>query len=430
MLAVAEFALDALILPLGVAAGIAVALFLLLGVLKSFLYICPPDQILIFSGRTQRLPDGTERGFRVIFGGRSWRVPIIEKVDRMDLTVMEVPITVRNAYTKGGIPLNVDAIANVKVSSHPDVVGNAIERFLGRDREEMRRVAKETLEGHLRGVLATLTPEEVNEDRLKFAGELTHESEQDLNKLGIHLDTLKIQHVVDDVNYLDSIGREAIANVVKDAEIAESDAKRDAEQQEAANAARAKVTQANVEAKIHQMKNELRRIRADLESKVKAEEERTTAAAREARATSEQELQGIRAKLAAIRLQVDEVLPAEARRTAREYRAGGDAAPIRERGHAVGRVMELWNAAWREAGEDALKIHLIQELDKMLQIVADGVRRVEIGNLSLIDSGDGKTLPAYIGAFPAMLNAVFEAVDTTVGIDIPGIISGRDGGVK
>ena len=135
----------------------------------SLLYICPPNEVLIFSGRRHRLADGASRGFRLIFGGRAWRVPLVESVDRMRLNVMEIPIAIRNAYSKGGVPMNVDAIANVKISSEPARVGNAIERFLGRGNDEIGRVARETLEGHLRGVLATLTPEEVNEDRLKFA---------------------------------------------------------------------------------------------------------------------------------------------------------------------------------------------------------------------------------------------------------------------
>ena len=230
-----------------IATGIAVggAIFLLIvWIIKSFLHICPPNEVLIFSGRRYRMPDGTRRGYRVIFGGRGIRVPVFEKVDRMNLTVMEVPIAIRNAYSQGGIPLNVDAIANVKISSDEVVIGNAIERFLGRDPNEIRRVAKETLEGHLRGVLARLTPEEVNEDRLKFADELSRESELDLSKLGIHLDTLKIQHVSDDVHYLDSIGRSQIANVIKDAEIAESDMRREAELSEADNQGRANVVKA------------------------------------------------------------------------------------------------------------------------------------------------------------------------------------------
>jgi flotillin len=413
-----------------VAALIVAALLLVLGAVKSLLFICPPNEVLIFSGREFKEPDGSKVGFRVIFGGWSMRVPIIEKVDHMSLNEMEVPIRIRNAYSRGGIPLGLDAIANVKVSSEPDVIRNAIERFLGRDPEEIRRVAKETLEGHLRGVLATLTPEEVNEDRLKFAAMLAEESEEDLRKLGIHLDTLKIQHVTDEVRYLDSLGREAIANIIKDAEMAESDAKREAEQEEAAASGRANVTQANVDAVVAQMKNELRRIQADLESEVRSAEERTLAAARQARAEAEQELQGIRSELEAIRLHTDEVLPAEAQRTAQQLHARGQAAIIREQGAAVGQALDVLNEAWREAGDAALSIFLIEELEKLLRTASEGVRRVQINDLTLIDSGDGQTLAAYVSAYPAMLRAVFEAVRETTGIDIPGVVSGASNGVS
>ena len=124
---------------------------------------------------------------------------------------------------------------------------NAIERFLGRGLAEIQQVAKETLEGNLRGVLATLTPEEVNEDRLKFAESLAQEVEQDLSKLGLHLDVLKIQHVTDDANYLESIGREQIAQVIRDAEIAESNARNEAAKEAAAAEMRAKVAEADAE---------------------------------------------------------------------------------------------------------------------------------------------------------------------------------------
>ncbi|MBN1947870.1 MAG: hypothetical protein JW797_19545 [Bradymonadales bacterium] len=408
-----------------VAGVIVVILLVTLGVIKNLLYICRPDEVLIFSGRETRLMDGTKRGFRVVFGGRGWRVPLVERVDRMSLNIMEVPISIRNAYSQGGIPLSVDAIANVKISSDEGIIGNAIERFLGRDPEEIRRVAKETLEGHLRGVLATLTPEEVNEDRLKFAGELSRESEEDLNKLGIHLDTFKVQHVSDEVRYLDSIGRQAIATVVRNAEMAESDAKRDAEQAEAVAAGRANVTTANMDAKIAQMKNELRRIRAELESQVKAEEERTLAAAREARASAEQELQAVRAELEAIRQQTDQVLPAEAKKQAEQYRARGQAAAIRERGQAVGEAINLLNQAWLDAGDEAVTIYLIGELEKIFEQVADGVRKVQVDHINLIDGGRGETLAAYVGAYPAMMRAIFDALAATTGIDVPRLIAGN-----
>src|SRR5690554_1054026 len=145
---------------------------------KAFLIVGRPNEVVIFSGGNYHSDTGQPQGFHAMFGGRRFRVPILEKVDRLDLTLMSVNINIHNAYSKGGIPLSVHAIANVKVSSNPRVVGNAVERFLGSDKQEILRVAKETLEGHVRGVLASMTPEEINENRLKFAEELHHEATQ------------------------------------------------------------------------------------------------------------------------------------------------------------------------------------------------------------------------------------------------------------
>ncbi|HXH59917.1 MAG TPA: SPFH domain-containing protein [Fimbriimonadaceae bacterium] len=397
----------------------------LLAWILSWRKICRPNEALVITGKKQRLPDGRVLRSTPITGGGAWAFPVFRKVDRLSLALMEVPIMVNNAYSKGGIAMNLDAIANVKISSNRLVLNNAIERFLESDSNELRRVAKETLEGHLRGVVADLTPEQVNEDRLKFVEALTKESEEDLNKLGLHLDTLKILHVSDEVNYLDATGRKAIANILRSAEIAESDAKRAAEQAESQNSGRANVRRAEADAAIAKMRNELRKIKADLEAKVKSEEERTTAAAREARATGEQHLQKVRAELEAIRLQADRVLPSDAGRQAQQFKARGDAAEIRERGAAVAQALELIHQAWKEAGPSAMQISIIEDLEAIMESALKGVRKVDVKALNVVDSGDGRTLSNYISAYPNMLGEVFAAVDKTVGIDIPGALAGR-----
>ena len=177
-----------LVTTAGVALGMAVSLLVGIAIVRKLLFIGRPNQMLIFYGRG----DSTQI---LMGGGRRWRIPLLEQVDGMNLNILPIDIQVSNAYSHGGIALDVHAVANVKVSNDREIVGNAIERFLGRDRSELQRVAKETLEGHLRGVLATLTPEEVNEDRLKFANALVNEAEEDFDKLGLHLDTLKIVFV-------------------------------------------------------------------------------------------------------------------------------------------------------------------------------------------------------------------------------------------
>jgi flotillin len=126
------------------------------------------------------------------------RWPLLETVDTLDLTNMIIDVAVTNAYARGGIPLTVSGVANIKIASHSPNLDNAIERFTGKSRKEIIRLAKETLEGNLRGVLSQLTPEEVNEDKTRFAEILLEEADHDLARLGLVLDTLKIQHVTDD----------------------------------------------------------------------------------------------------------------------------------------------------------------------------------------------------------------------------------------
>ena len=120
--------------------------------LPSLIYICAPNEVLIFSGGRRK--DGSKDfGYRLVKGGRGIRIPFLERVDRINLTNMPIDVSATNAYSKGGIPLTVQGVANVKISGHEPVLNNAIERLLGKPREEIVAIAKATLEGSLRGVL-------------------------------------------------------------------------------------------------------------------------------------------------------------------------------------------------------------------------------------------------------------------------------------
>lgn len=408
----------------GVVIMAAVALLIFFIFLKSHLYIVRPSEVLILSGRDNKLPDGSVVGYRAIFGGWAFRYPVLETVTKMDLRLFPVRIDTKGAYSKGGIPLNVHAIANVKISSDPNEVHNAIERFLGRGRQEMIRVAQETLEGNLRGVLATLTPEQVNENRLLFVEELVNDSGPDLEKLGLHLDTLKIQNVSDDRDYLDSLGRTRIAEIIKTAEVAESEASKTAEEVEAEATGRGEIAKKNAQAQMQKLNNELRQYRASLELQAKSEEERALAKALAARAESEQELQHVRTELEKLRLQADVVIPAEANKVARELIAAGEAATIAENGRAMAEVLQMMGEIWKKAGPAANDVFVIQQLDKIMKQVAAAARQVEIREAAIIDSGSGTALPNYVASFPKIVGGIFTEIRDIVGIDIGGALTG------
>ena len=411
----------------GGAFAVGVAILALFYTLKKFLYICRPNEVLIFSGRKRRLADGSSVGFRLVFGGRAWRIPIIEQVDRMDMTTIPIEVAVTQAYSKGGIPLAVRAIANVKLSSDARYINNAIERFLGKDRSEVHRVARETLEGTLRGVLATLTPEEVNENRLKFAASLGEDVEDDFKKLGLMLDTLKVQHVTDEVQYLESIGRARIANVIKEAEIAESNAKNQAEKRAAEAKANGEVARKDAERAIVQKKNDQRRIAAEFDAQAESELRRAKAAGQQARAEAEQELQAIRRELEQLRLQADVVIPADAERQGSQLIAKGEAAPIEENGKALAQVLQMLARAWADAGPAARDIFLIQQVEELMATVVGKLGALRVEEVNIIDPGDGSALPNYVAGFPATVTSVFRELRDSTGVDVTQLMNPGNG---
>ena len=408
---------------------IAISIFgalILIWFINTFIQICKPNEILILSGRKRRLKEGQTVGYRVIFGGRAIPIPILETTKTMDLRTMPVPVEVRNAYSKGGTPLNIQAIANMKVSNDPNVVGNAIERFLDRDPSEIIRVARETLEGNLRGVVATLTPEQLNEDRLQFAERIAEDVSRDLAKLGLQLEILKIQSVSDDVDYLKSIGRKRIAIIRRDAEIAESNAKAEAEQVEAESKRESEIAKTQAATLIVQKENELRKIKAELEQQARSEEERTIAAGKEARARAEQLLQTVRAELERLRLEADEVLPAEAQRQAQELLAKGNATSLSENAKASALVNDMLSLVWQETGKDAAELFYLQQISMILRESAKIPGQVKLENVNVIDSGDGKSIASLINAYPEIFRQFLRNVNQTLGIDVTGNFSSQN----
>ncbi|MBI2895522.1 MAG: flotillin family protein [Deltaproteobacteria bacterium] len=413
------------------AVGFVIGVLVIIAIVKAFMYICRPNEILIFSGRKRRMADGEDVGFRVVTGGRAFRVPVVERVARMDMSLIPIDLSVHGAFSKG-IPLQVHAIANVKVSSDPRFVGNAIERFLDRGLDEIRLVAKQTLEGALRGVVAQLTPEEVNEDRLKFAERLLHHCDDDFNKLGLALDTLKIQHVADDTEYLNSIGRKRIADVLRDAEIAESNNDQLAQSEVAEADRRANVALETANTVIVRAQNELKRIQAEYEGEAGAEEAKVEPAYQAAKAVAEQELQKIRAEVEKARLESEVIIPAEAGKVAQFLLAKGAAAPIAENGAAAANVLRQMAEVWAQAGAAAKDIFLIRQLEEITGTVVRSVANVQVGEVNIIDSGDGKALPAFLASFPASVTAILGALKESTGVDVPSALAplpaGSNGG--
>jgi hypothetical protein len=181
--------------------AITVALMVLLALLGLFAAMAlfarnyikvPPSEVAIFYGRKHTLTDEKGNrstvGFRVVRGGAALRVPVLEKVAYLSLNIISIPLRIQRAYTKEGVPVTVEAVANVKIAGDDMSLRGASERFLGMNTDEIKGVIFQTLEGHLRAILGTLTVEEINADRQAFAQKMTDEAAQDLKKMGVNID--------------------------------------------------------------------------------------------------------------------------------------------------------------------------------------------------------------------------------------------------
>ena len=361
--------------------------------LRQLYYICQPSEVLIFAGLRRRTGSGQTVGYRTVRGGSALRIPVLEEVMRLDLSNMIIDLRVENAYSKGGIPLNVSGVANIKISGDEPGIHNAIERLIGKSQEDIRHIAKETLEGNLRGVMSSLTPEQLNEDKVTFARTLLEEAEDDLQRLGLVLDTLQIQNISDDVRYLDSIGRKQLVELKRDSRIAEAEAK----------------SQSAVKQAENQRITDLRRLDKDLAIATANADKRTTDAltrraaliaeveasvgAELARAEAELPVQTERIKQVTEQLQADIVAPAESECQTMMAEAKGEAATIIEQGRSQADGLRDLVESLKRSGDDAKRLFLLQKLEPLLTMLSDTVQPVEVEEVSLVaEKSAGSTL--------------------------------------
>jgi flotillin len=391
-------------------------------VIRNLYYICQPSEVLIFAGSRHSVGDSQKKvGYRLVKGGSSVRVPLLEQAFRMDLSNMIIELKVNNAYSKGGIPLMVESVANIKVAGEEPTIHNAIERLLGKSRKEIEKLAQETLEGNLRGVLASLTPEQVNEDKIAFAKNLLEEAEDDLEKLGLVLDTLQIQNISDEVGYLDSIGRRQQAELLRDSRIAEA-------KSQAESVIRAAENQKNTSLK--QIETEIEMARAEAERRIQDAITKRQAVVAEAeadigsevaRTQAEVAVQKERIKQVEQKLQADVVAPAEAKSKQAIARAKGDAAAIVEPGKAQAEGIRKLAESWKAAGVNARDIFLYQKLEELLKIIVSTVPEVEVDNVTVINAQGGSNA--------TKMAAFFEELKQTAGIDVAATLESLTAGI-
>jgi len=214
-----------------VVGGLLLIFFFLAYVVLSRIIKAGPNEVLVISGRKRILQreDGTKFpvGFRMLKGGRTFVWPILERVDRLSLEIFTLDVRTPEVYTSKGVPIIVDGIAQVKIKGDEISIATASEQFLSMGLEQITHIALQTVEGHLRAILGTLTVEETYSNRDMFAAKVQEVASSDLANMGLTIVSFTIRDIRDNQGYLDALGKPRTAQVKRDATIGEAEASRD-----------------------------------------------------------------------------------------------------------------------------------------------------------------------------------------------------------
>jgi flotillin len=395
---------------------------------------CPPDQIMVIYGRTERTADGRPKPSKTLHGGASLVWPLIQDYAYISLKPMTINIDLRGALSLQNIRINVPSTFTIGVSTEPSIMANAAERLLGFRVEDIEEMAKEIIFGQLRLTVATLTIEQINQDRDSFLELIQKNVGQEMRKVGLYLINVNIADITDESDYIESIGKKAastaveqarvdVANAQRDGAIGQAEADRTREIQVAQNNAEAekgrKAAQADQRVYVEQQEAmavggenaaqaEIAKANADLaeaeaSAKQRADVATANAEAEIAKAKYEEEEQTLRASEIAretiAKQQVEIAAEAEAERQRRIARGEADAILAKYEAEAEGvqKVLEAKahgysNLVSSASGDPkaAATLLMVEKIEAMVSAQTEAIRNLKIDKITVWDSGNDK----------------------------------------
>jgi flotillin len=400
-----------------------------------------PNQALIVSGGGKQP--------RIVVGGRTFVLPVLQRAQVLSLEVMTLIVETPKVYTKEGVAVSVDGVAQVKVARSEDAIMTAAQQFLGKRPEEIAKIALQTMEGHQRAMLGTMTVEEIYRDRETFARQVREVASTDMAHMGMEIVSFTIRDIRDEQGYLAALGVRRTAEVKRDAAIGQADAERDAgiraaqadrerqaarfqadtaiaeserdfklqkaayDQQVNARQAEAELAYQLQEAKTRQQirQEEIQIEVVEREKQIDVQQQEILRRERELDATVRRPSEAERDRLEVIaegqrratrvgaeaeRYQLETlaagnkariVAEAEAEAEAIRLRGQAEAGAIIARGTSEAEAMRLKAEAWKEYGQAAVIEQLIRALPELASAVAEPLSKTE--RIVMISGGNG-----------------------------------------
>lgn len=449
-------------MPLGIIIAIAVVVLLLIVFLFGGYLKAPPDTAYIISGLGKK---------RILIGKAGWHLLFFERVDKLSLRVMQVDVKTSEAVpTNEFINVNVDGVANIKISSNPELINRAAEALLGKRQDELVSLVTQVLEGNMREIVGSVGLKEMVQDRQGVAKKITENVVPDMEKLGIEVVNFNIQNFKDNAGTIENMGIDNVEQIRKNAQIAKANAQRDisiatSHAQEEANAVKVetekKIAEQNAELAVQraemQVRADTKKAEADAAYSIQQENQRKTieitrANADIARKEKESELAEKEIALkekqldAEIRKQADAMKykvekeaeaelirrqrEAEADRYAREQQAEAvryameqEAEGIRAKGLAEAEAIEKKAEAQKKMGEASVLEMYLNALPEVVKNASAPLAQTD----KIVMYGDGNATKVVRDVMNSA-NQIVDGLKESTGIDLGALLAGAAGG--
>lgn len=421
---------------IAVVAVIILLIFLLIMV-RAWYKVAKADQALVIVGRNQKNAAGDSSRISIITGGGALVNPLTQRAEMISLRARQIKME-PTAQASNGVTVSVAGVALVKIGSDPEFVRRAAERFLSQD-GAIEQFTTEQLEGALRGVVATLTVEQLMKDRQKLSDQIAEGIKSDLLAQGLILDSFQIQGITDKNGYIDALGATEVERVRREADVARINAAREVRARQLATDEANLIEQTAYDKNSAAASAEVGRARAEAEqaealARAQREQDVLLQAAENRQAQLDADIKKVAdAALYERQRKADadayaEVKAAEARAQiaaqeaeATRLRAQAEADAVRLAGEARAEAIEAEAAAIAQNQEALLAQRAIEALVPLMTEFARGFDKV--GSITVL-GGDGAS--SHIASESASsMRATFDAVQATTGIDLRQIIQGQ-----
>jgi flotillin len=416
----------------------AIFLFFTIFFLASRYRRCPSNRILAVQGRV-----ASGKAVKCYHGGGTFVWPLIQEYDYLDLTPMTISIPLKNALSQQNIRINVPSTFTIAIDTTPEAMNNAAIRLLGRTRKEVEEMAMEIIFGQLRLTVASLTIEQINQDREKFLEAIRRNIDTECHKIGLSLINVNITDITDESGYIDSIGKKAASTALNQArvDVAEQEKLGAVGEASAQREKRIQVAQFNAQAVEgeNQSQAKIAAYNADLAEQQATADKRSQVAQQGARA----EIEKAKAAAETQRLEAEKVVPqrirkqqveidaeAAAEKRRREARGEADAILSVKEAEASGiqKVLASKAAGYQSLvsaasgnARDAATLLLVEKLEQIVRLQTETIKNLKFDKITVWDGGGNGNGSATASFMRDMVKALppLHEVARSAGVDLP-----------